>query len=381
MGPPSDVTTRPPTFAVLTGGGTAGHVIPALALAELLMEDGIERDALHYLGTQRGVESQLVPGIGVTATYLRVEGLIRRWSLTAVWRNLLVLITVARARRAAVRLFREISPRVVVSVGGYGSVPGCAAAKRLGIPVVTCSYDRRPGLATRRQARYAAAVAVAHLPSDLPHATLTGAPVRAALRHLDCAATRPAARQRLGLPAEGMCVVVIGGSLGSRVLNEAVATMLNALDPAVSVVHVTGDRYVNELGGAVSETRSGGSARYLRMGSTQAMSDVYAAADVIVARAGASTVAEVATVGLATVFVPWKDAAEDHQTANARWLADEGGAIVVQEDDQVVAHIVTEVSRLIRDDVARNDLARRAYACGAVHRHASHSAVIRSVVR
>jgi len=381
MGPPSDVTTRPPIFAVLTGGGTAGHVIPALALAELLIEDGIEREALHYLGTQRGVEAQLLPSIGVAATYVRVAGLVRGWSLTALWRNLFVLIGVVRARQAAIRLFREISPRVVVSVGGYGSVPGCAAAKRLGIPVVTCSYDRRPGLATRRQSRYAAAVAVAHLPSDLPHATLTGAPVRAALRHLDCNATRDGARQRLGLPAEGMCVVVVGGSLGSRVLNEAVSTMLNLLDHAVSIVHIAGDRYVSELGGEVAISRSGGNARYLRMGSTQAMSDVYAAADVIVARAGASTVAEVATVGCAAVFVPWKDAAEDHQTANARWLADEGGAVVVQEDDEVVAQIVTEVSRLVGDDEARNDLAHRAYACGAVHRHASHAAVIRSVAR
>lgn len=379
MGPPPDVTTRPPTFAVLTGGGTAGHVIPALAIAELLIEDGIGPEALYYVGTQRGIESQLVPSLGVDATYLRVEGLVRRWS--AVLRNCVVLVTMFRARQAAIRLLRERAPRVVVSVGGYGSVACCAAAKHLGIPVVTCSYDRRPGLATRRQARYAVAVAVAHLPTDLPRATLTGAPVRASLRHLDRLAARPAARQRLGVPAEGPCVVVVGGSLGSRVLNDAVTTMSSSLGPEVTIVHIAGDRYVHELGGPVVGPRQGGPGRYLRMGSTQSMSDVYAAADVMVARAGASTVAEVATVGLAAIFVPWKDAAEDHQTANARWLADEGGAVVVPEDASVVPRIVAEVSRLLNDDDARETLAHCAHACGALHRHASHAALIRSVAQ
>ena len=379
MGPPSDVTTRPPTFAVLTGGGTAGHVIPALAIAELLIEDGISPQVLHYVGTQRGVESQLVPSIGVDATYLRVEGLVRRWS--AMLRNVGVLVAMVRARQTAIRLLRDRAPRVVVSVGGYGSVACCAAAKRLGIPVVTCSYDRRPGLATRRQARYAAAVAVAHLPSELPRATLTGAPVRAVLRHLDRHASRPSARQRLGMPMDGRCVVVVGGSLGSRVLNDAASSLQESLDASVSILHIAGDRYVDELGGVVDVVRRGGSGRYLRLGSTQSMSDVYAAADVVVARAGASTVAEVATVGVAAVFVPWKDAAEDHQMANARWLADEGRAVVVAEDTDVVAHIVAEVSRLLADDQARESLARGAFESGAIHRHASHAALIRSVAR
>ena len=101
----------------------------------------------------------------------------------------------------------------------------------------------------------------------------------------------------------------------------------------------------------------------------------------MVSRAGSSSVSELSLVNKAAILIPYPLAAEDHQTANARWLADEGGAVVVQEDEEVVAQIVTEVSRLVGDDEARNDLARRAYACGAVHRHASHAAVIRSVAR
>lgn len=377
MGPPTDVTTRPSTFAVITGGGTSGHVVPALALAELLMEDGIDRSALHYLGTQRGVEARLVPAFGIAFTLLNVRGVRRSLRPMSIVHNLGVLVTMVRARRDARRLLETLSPRVVVSVGGYGSVPGCAAAKSLGIPVVTCSYDRRPGLATRRQARYASAVAVAHLPSALPRATLTGAPVRASLRHLDVVAQRASARDRLGVPDGGYCIVVVGGSLGSRVLNDAVAKLMVQLDPTVSIVHVTGERYLNELGGPCAVSR--GIGRYVRMGSTDVMSDLYGAADVVVARAGASTVAEVATVGVAAVLVPWKDAADDHQTDNARWLADERGAVMVADDD--VDAIVTACGLLIANDDARLSVARHAHALGALHRQAGHAALVRSVAR
>jgi UDP-N-acetylglucosamine--N-acetylmuramyl-(pentapeptide) pyrophosphoryl-undecaprenol N-acetylglucosamine transferase len=350
-------------------------------VAELLIEDGVARESLHYLGTERGVERQLVPGFGINATFLPVEGLGRRVSLRSLLRNVRVLITMARARGRATQLLRRLKPRVVVSVGGYGSVAGCAAAKRLGIPVVTCSYDRRPGLATRRQARYAAASAVAHLPSDLARATLTGAPVRAVIRHLDQASSRSAARERLGLSAEGTCVAVMGGSLGSQLLNRAVDHLLAILEPSVSIVHLSGDRYLESLGGALVLHRDGGSGMYVRRGSTDAIEDVYAAADVIVARAGASTVAEVATVGVASVLVPWKDAAEDHQTDNARWLTDDNASLLVAEDEQAVESIGDAVSRLVEDVELRASIAQRARSLGDIHRHAGHAALIRSVAR
>lgn len=378
MGPPSDVTTRPSTFAVLTGGGTSGHVVPALALAELLIEDGIPLEQLHYLGTRRGVEGRLVPAFGLGMTMLEVTGLRRSVRPSSIVRNARALVAMVLARSAARRLLRALEPRVVVSVGGYGSVPGCAAARSLGIPVVTCSYDRRPGLATRRQAKYAAAVAVAHLPSDLPRATLTGAPVRAAFRHLDVSAARPDARRRLGLPLDGLCVAVVGGSLGSRVLNDVASALDATLPGSMSILHVTGDRYLAETGGALDASRAAGG-RCIRIGSTDSMVDVYASADLMVSRAGASTVAEVSTVGIAAVFVPWKDAAEDHQTGNARWLADDGGAVVVAENDETVSRIVGEVTRLSTDGIARSALAERARALGALHRRSGHAALIRGV--
>lgn len=379
MGPPSDVTTRPSTFAVLTGGGTSGHVVPALALAELLIEDGIPKGQLHYLGTRRGVEGRLVPAFGLDVTLLDVTGLRRSMRPASILRNARALVAMMRARGAARRLLRALEPRVVVSVGGYGSVPGCAAARSLGIPVVTCSYDRRPGLATRRQARYAAAVAVAHLPSDLSGATLTGAPVRAAFRHLDVSAARNEARRRLGLPVDGVCVAVVGGSLGSRVLNDVASALDAALPGSVSILQVTGDRYLGEAGGVLDTARAAGG-RFVRIGSTDAMVDLYASADLLVSRAGASTVAEVSTVGLAAVFVPWKDAAEDHQTGNARWLADDGGAVILAENDVTVPRVVEEVTRLVTDDGARAALGERARSLGALHRRSGHAALIRSVV-
>ena len=175
--PPSSI------FAVITGGGTSGHVLPALAIAELLRESGHPFDSLHYVGSSRGIETSLLPPTGIESTFLRVDGLQRSVKIRALIRNVRAPFVLASARSEAKRLLRRLQPRVVISVGGYASVPTCSAARSLGIPVVVVSYDRRPGLASRLQSRYSAVSAVAYLPSGLRKAQLSGAPVRASIRH------------------------------------------------------------------------------------------------------------------------------------------------------------------------------------------------------
>lgn len=347
------------TFAVVTGGGTTGHVNPAIAILELLHEAGRAPETLHYVGSDRGVEVGLVAKTPFPSTMLRVRGFRRSVSLRGIAHNLAMVPTMAMANREARRLLETLRPKVVVSVGGYASVPICRAAKRQGIPVVTCSYDRTPGLATRVQSRYAEVCAVAYDDSTLPRATLTGAPVRAAIRSLDRTAHRRAARQTLGVPDDAFVISVVGGSLGSALLNSVVDELAARGISGLHIVHLCGERY--------AETMRTPSPSVTRIAYTESMHDVYGASDLIVARAGASTIAEVSVVGLPSILVPWAGAAEDHQSKNAAWLASAGAAIVVPEREATSDHLGRLVSELMADRPRLSHMGECAHALGRVH--------------
>ena len=374
------VAPAPTTYAVITGGATSGHVVPALSIIELLVEAGHPRETLVYVGSDRGVETTLVPQTGIACVFFSVDGLQRGMSLAKIKRNLRMLPTMMRATQLATQVLVQHRPRVVVSVGGYVSAPICRAARHLKIPVVTCSYDSKPGVATKMQARYAATVAVAHMPSTLRRAQLTGAPVRAELRHLDRGASREASRMRLGFSADAKLVVVMGGSLGSAVLNSAteslVAQMESPLLANVAILHIAGSRYMEGQQLASEIRRPDGSIMYQRIAYSSNMSDIYAAADLVVARAGASTVAEIATVGIASVLVPWKDAAENHQLTNAKSLSEPGGAVLLEESKLTDDVFVQLIGDLLGDEVMRLHIANEARKLGEVHRNCSIAAVV-----
>lgn len=353
------------TFAVVTGGGSAGHVLPALAIAEALVDHGHEPSDVHYVGARRGIETKLLAATPFPHTFLDVVGLQRELNLANVRRNAAVLPKLVVARRAAVGLLRELRPAIVVSVGGYASLPAVLAAHRLRIPIVVVSYDRIPGRASALTARIAAASAVAFPDSLLPRAVVTGAPVRRRILEADRDRDRDAARTRLGLPADRFVLAVTGGSLGSSALNDAVAAYVErrAGDPGLAVRQVVGDRYLDRAP-AGRDGRDG--VLHQVVGFDEHVEDLYCAADLLVARGGASTVAEVAVTGTPAVLVPWAGAAEDHQTRNVAWLADQGGAVLLPEAE--LLRLGDVVDGLRADPAARAALAERAAAAGAVHR-------------
>jgi undecaprenyldiphospho-muramoylpentapeptide beta-N-acetylglucosaminyltransferase len=336
------------TFAVLAGGGTAGHVHPALAIADALVERGHERAAIHFIGAERGVESRLVPAHGYPITVFDVRGLVRGTTPRDVLANAGAAGRLIAATMRCVRLFGSMSPKVVVSVGGYGSLPPVLAALVRRIPVVTVSYDAVPGRATKLAARFAAASAVAFPGSVLPRRVVTGAPLRAAVVAVDRERDGGAARRRLGLPLERFVLLVVGGSLGSGRLNDVtrrfVAGHCERSDLAVR--HVTGTR--DEAPDPAPDMSSSDADRivYQLVRYEDDMPSAYAAADVVLARAGATTVAELAALGLPSILVPWPLAAEDHQTANARVLADVGGAILVPDGELDSDRLAQELARL-----------------------------------
>ncbi len=237
-----------------------------------------------------------------------------------------------RARNAAIALFAADRPRVVVSVGGYASMPAVFAARKLRIPTVVVSFDLLPGRASRLAAKHASAVAVAFPDSPLPNATVTGAPVRQAVLDVDRGADRTAARAALSLPDDRFVIAIMGGSQGSGVLNAAVERLLDEArsDRQLAVRHAVGTRFLNSARPA-ADGHDG--VLYQPVGYESDMPTVYAAADLLIGRGGASTAHEVAVTGIPAILVPWAQSADDHQTLNVRWLSDRGAAICLTESE------------------------------------------------
>lgn len=387
------------TFAVIAGGGTSGHVLPALAVAESLVDNGRSLDQLQYFGARRGVETRLVPPSGLRAEFFDVVGLKRELSVSACVNNLLFFPKLLLAWWRAWRHLRRSRPRVVVSVGGYASLPAVLAARVLRIPIVVVTYDRTPGRSSALTSRFATAVASAFPESALPRHEYTGAPVLRVLRTLDRDAERRSARQRLGLETERFCVGVIGGSLGSGILNEVILTFVRqrAADEGLAIRHVVGGRFLEahrrrlidegipftdpsvdpsiDLTAAVDDRRG---VHYQVIGYEDDMASLYAAADVVVGRGGAGTVAEVAVTGTPAVLVPWSGAADDHQRANVEWLADLGGAIAVEESE-IAARLPVLLEELRRDPERLRELGRGAYEAGARSRHGAIADLVERV--
>jgi UDP-N-acetylglucosamine--N-acetylmuramyl-(pentapeptide) pyrophosphoryl-undecaprenol N-acetylglucosamine transferase len=361
-------------YAVVTGGGTSGHVLPALAIADALVAAGHPSDAIHYVGTQRGVETRLVPAAGYPHTLLDVVGLQRR--LTS--RNLAFVPKMWLAARAARVLLRELHPSVVVNVGGYGSFPATWAARRMRIPYVVVSYDRRPGLVSKVMARRAAAVAVAFPGSSLPHAELTGAPVRQEMITLDRDAQRDAARNALELPADRFVVAVMCGSQGAASVNSVVSDVVDRLRERrdIAVYHVVGDRFLAQAAPGHDGTDG---ILYRVIGYEDRMPLLYAAADLLVTRGGAGTIAELATVGAPAIVVPWPDAAENHQVDNAKVLSEQGAAMLVEQQYFTADRLVAEIDGFLADRGRLAVMAHRAREAGALHRSGALVATVERV--
>ena len=310
---------------LLAGGGSAGHVEPALCVAEVLRERGHEA---FLLGTATGVESTLVPARGFPLLTIGKAAFPRRLDAEAL-RFLPRLIRAVRdARRALIT--HEID--VVVGFGGYVAWPAYAAARGLRprIPMVVFSYDAKPGLANRAAARWTPwrAVGVRGANGAFADAEYTGVPLRRAIVDLDRAGERPQAAQRLGLDPLQQTLVVFGGSLGAARLNAALVGCADRiLGAGWQVLHITGSRNTEDLfaSAAVAERGRWRALPYLRE-----MQDAYAVADLVLARAGAGTCAELLATGLPAVLVPYA-VGNGEQQHNAEALAAGGGCAVLAD--------------------------------------------------
>lgn len=335
-------------YAVLTGGGTAGHVLPALAIAEAMVLAGEDRGSIHYVGSERGIEARLVPPTGFPMTLLPGRGIQRRLTFENVGAAWGLVVAFARA----VRLLRRLRPAVVVAVGGYASVAVALAAVLGRIPVVVAEQNAVPGAANRLIARFAKASAVSFEGTPLPRAVVTGNPIRPEIAAIDPARDRDAVRSRFGLGSGRFLVLVFGGSLGALRLNQALLAALPELrDRAdLAIHHVVGRRDWPLIRAAVPPDL--GRLEYRWIEYEDDMPLAMAAADLAVCRSGSSTCFELAAAGLPAILVPSPFVTADQQTHNARRLVDAGGAVLLP-DAELDGHRIAEAIERLREDPAR----------------------------
>jgi undecaprenyldiphospho-muramoylpentapeptide beta-N-acetylglucosaminyltransferase len=345
-------------FAVVTGGGTAGHVLPALAIAEALVARGHDRRAIHYAGAARGIEARLVPPTGFPLTLLPGRGIQR--SLTPANVAAVGGLVVAFAR--ALRLLGRLRPSVVVAVGGYASVAVALAAVLRGIPVVVAEQNIVPGAANRLLARFAKASAVAFEGTPLPRAVVTGNPVRRAVLDVADGRHRAAARAAMGIVDGRRVVLVTGGSLGALRINRAALAAADLWEGRddLAVHHIVGNRDWDELAAALPTAHAEAGLQYRAVPYEDDMATALAAADVAVCRAGSSTCFELAAVGLPAVLVPSPVVTADQQTRNAELLAGAGAAVLVPDAELDGDRLVAEVDGILADDGRRAAMAAAA---------------------
>jgi UDP-N-acetylglucosamine--N-acetylmuramyl-(pentapeptide) pyrophosphoryl-undecaprenol N-acetylglucosamine transferase len=356
------------TWAIIAGGGTAGHVVPGLAVAHALVARGHTPESIHWVGGRRWSEGEVVGAAGFEATLLPGRGIQRRLTadnIGAVW-------GLTQAGAQALSLVRARRPAVVLAMGGYASVTCALAAATLRVPLVVAEQNAVPGASNRMVGRFAKACAVPFPGTPLPRAVVTGNPVRSEILAVDRSpAGRAAARVALGLPEGRTVVAVFGGSLGALRLNNAVLGAFETWGGRddLAVRHVVGERDWSLVTGDARQL-DGLFWQPVRYDDQRELS--LAAADLAVSRAGGNTVAELAAVGLPSILVPLPGAPGDHQTANARNLADAGAAVLVPDGEMNAGRLVREVEGLLGDP---GRLAAMAEAAGRVGRRDAADAV------
>jgi UDP-N-acetylglucosamine--N-acetylmuramyl-(pentapeptide) pyrophosphoryl-undecaprenol N-acetylglucosamine transferase len=328
---------------VIMAGGTGGHVFPALAVAQSLQDKGWQ---VSWLGTQKGLESRVIPENGIAIDYVSVAGIRGKGVLSKIT----AVFGLFKACVQAATILRQRKPDVVLGMGGFVAGPGGLMAKLLGIPLVIHEQNRVVGTTNRLLARIANRVLEAFPDSFKPSfkATCTGNPLRKQFVGWG--------EERTPTIEQGIKILIIGGSQGAQILNEVVPEAIAHWHaPAVQVKHQTG---------AVMQAQV--AERYQALGidaeATAFISDMVAAyqwADILICRAGAMTVSEVAAVGIPAIFVPLPSAIDDHQTANAKYLTDADAGILLMQKDLNTETLAQQLSLMLNNLNAMSDAAQR----------------------
>jgi UDP-N-acetylglucosamine--N-acetylmuramyl-(pentapeptide) pyrophosphoryl-undecaprenol N-acetylglucosamine transferase len=324
------------TRVLIMAGGTGGHVFPALAVAEELKNRAVD---VFWMGTERGIEAKLVPAAGIPISYIQVQGL--RGNGILGW--LLAPFKLIKAVIEALNVIKNVKPDMVLGLGGFASGPGGVAAKLKAKPLAIHEQNAIPGLTNNLLARFAQKV-MAGFPYSFPQKTQAewvGNPVRSTIEKLADPQIRYQGR------GGSLRLLVLGGSLGARALNTFIPQALALLgeQQCPQVKHQCGPKHIK--GCQQAYEAAGIEAEIVDF--IDDMASSYAWADLVICRAGALTVAELAAAGVAAILVPYPYAVDDHQTYNAAALVNVGAALLMQEKTLTAEHLATQIKRLAED--------------------------------
>ncbi len=339
------------TYKVLvSGGGTGGHIFPALSIANALKRRNNNTEIL-FVGAEGRMEMERVPAAGYEIVGLPVCGFDRR----RLWRNIKVLFKLWKSMRRAQKVLRDFQPDIAVGVGGYASGPMLKEAQKKGIPTLLQEQNSYAGVTNKLLAKKANAICVAYeemerfFPAD--KIILTGNPVRANI--LNCELTQQQAKEQLGFDPSRKLVLVVGGSLGARTINDSVAIALDQIiSTGAQVMWQTGKIYAQECS-QIAQGKNG----VIATAFISDMNVAYRAADLVVSRAGAGTISELQLLGMPVLLVPSPNVAEDHQRKNAQALVDKNAAVMLLDAD-CRSKLSHEVIALLDDDAHREELSR-----------------------
>lgn len=343
--------------ALVMAGGTGGHIFPGLAVAEELRARGWR---VHWLGAPGSMEEKLVPPRGFAFEPVQFGGVRGKGPVTLA----LLPLKLLRAFWQSIQVVRRVKPQVVVGLGGYITFPGGMMSVLLGKPLVLHEQNSVAGLANKVLAGVADRVFTA-FPNVMAKAKWVGNPLREAFL------SQPGPAERFAGRTGPLKLLVVGGSLGARALNAIVPKALARIAPAERpiVLHQSGAKQIDEL--RANYAAAGVDAELTPF--IEDTAEAYAAADLIVARAGASTVTEIAAVGAAALFVPFPSAVDDHQTTNARFLVDAGGGWLVQQTD-----LTPELLSDLLQKTERSTLLERALKAKAMQKTEATAEVVRA---
>ena len=331
---------------MIMAGGTGGHIFPALAVADVLRAEGWQ---VTWLGAPNSMEAELVPRHGYAVAWVRFSGLRGKGMV----RKLMLPLNLLRALwQSAVAMFRY-RPDVVLGMGGYITFPGGVMAALLRKPLVIHEQNSVAGMSNRALARLADRV-LSGFPQVLKRAEWCGNPVR------DSIAALPAPEQRYGARSGVLNVLVVGGSLGAKAINEclprALFCMSRELEP--KVIHQTGKNHFAEVQDLYQQAGIAAEVKPF----LDDMAQYYAWADVVICRAGALTVTELAAAGVASILIPFPFAVDDHQTGNAKFLSEKGAAILLPQTELEAQHLATILEQMTREKALDMAQAARALA-------------------
>ena len=341
---------------LIAGGGTAGHVIPAVGIAKALYRKGVlrEENEVHFVGSKRGVGREIVHDAGFEMTVLPGRGIQRK----ITFRNVTSILSLFAAFLRASLMIIKAKPEIIVVMGGYASLACGLAGRLFNVPLLVAEQNAVPGATNKIIARFAKVSAISFDAVELPNPVVTGNPLRSEILRFIETDSRNETRRELGV-GDRKVITAFGGSLGARHLNETIFELSQKWEgEAISIYHIVGSRDWQDF--CQLDRKPVRNVEYEMIEYLKDLTPLIGAADLVISRAGATSVSEITALGIPSILVPLPNSPGGHQEENARFFEREGSAIVVRDSELNYVSLSNRISLLLTEDLILKDMAKKA---------------------